>query len=81
MIVLPSAAVPRLRRVKQRSARTSRSPEGPGSATSSRSPRGSVAGRWSDPPAFNVYTVAPDGSLLVSDDGSNSIWRVSYTGK
>jgi glucose/arabinose dehydrogenase len=26
-------------------------------------------------------TAAPDGSLLVSDDGSNSIWRVSYTGK
>ena len=26
-------------------------------------------------------TVAPDGSLLVSDDGSNSVWRVSYTGK
>ncbi|MGA9389067.1 MAG: c-type cytochrome [Candidatus Sulfotelmatobacter sp.] len=26
-------------------------------------------------------TVAPDGSLLVSDDGSNSIWRVSYSGK
>jgi glucose/arabinose dehydrogenase len=25
--------------------------------------------------------VAPDGSLLVSDDGSNSIWRVSYTVK
>jgi glucose/arabinose dehydrogenase len=25
-------------------------------------------------------TVAPDGSLLVSDDGSNSIWRVSYIG-
>ena len=25
--------------------------------------------------------VAPDGSVLVSDDGSNSIWRVSYTGK
>ena len=25
--------------------------------------------------------VAPDASLLVSDDGSNSIWRVSYTGK
>jgi len=24
---------------------------------------------------------APDGSLLVSDDGSGSIWRVSYTGK
>jgi len=26
-------------------------------------------------------TVAPDGAILVSDDGSNSIWRVSYTGK
>jgi glucose/arabinose dehydrogenase len=26
-------------------------------------------------------TVAPDGSLLVSDDGSNSIWRVSYLEK
>jgi len=25
-------------------------------------------------------TVAKDGSLLVSDDGSNSIWRISYTG-
>jgi glucose/arabinose dehydrogenase len=25
--------------------------------------------------------VAADGSLLVSDDGSNSVWRVSYTGK
>jgi glucose/arabinose dehydrogenase/mono/diheme cytochrome c family protein len=25
-------------------------------------------------------TVAQDGSLLVSDDGSNSIWRVSYAG-
>jgi glucose/arabinose dehydrogenase len=25
--------------------------------------------------------VAPDGSLLVTDDGSNSIWRVIYTGK
>jgi glucose/arabinose dehydrogenase/cytochrome c5 len=25
-------------------------------------------------------TVAQDGSLLVSDDGSNSIWRLSYTG-
>jgi len=24
--------------------------------------------------------VAQDGSLLVSDDGSNSIWRISYTG-
>ena len=26
-------------------------------------------------------TVAKDGSLLVSDDGSKSIWRVSYSGK
>jgi glucose/arabinose dehydrogenase/mono/diheme cytochrome c family protein len=26
-------------------------------------------------------TEASDGSLLVSDDGSNSIWRVSYNGK
>jgi glucose/arabinose dehydrogenase len=25
-------------------------------------------------------TVAKDGSLLVSDDGSNSIWRISYSG-
>jgi len=25
-------------------------------------------------------TVAPDGSLLITDDGSNSIWRISYTG-
>ncbi|WP_242617938.1 PQQ-dependent sugar dehydrogenase [Edaphobacter modestus] len=26
-------------------------------------------------------TTAKDGSLLVTDDGSNSVWRVSYTGK
>jgi glucose/arabinose dehydrogenase len=26
-------------------------------------------------------TVAKDGSLLISDDASNSIWRVSYTGR
>ena len=26
-------------------------------------------------------TVAIDGSLLVTDDGSNTIWRISYTGK
>jgi len=26
-------------------------------------------------------TVAQDGSLLVTDDGSNSIWRVSYVGR
>jgi len=38
-------------------------------------------------PTGNVWgrpvgiTVAPDGSLLVTDDGSNSIWRVVYTGK
>ena len=25
-------------------------------------------------------TVAPDGSLLITDDGSNSVWRVSYVG-
>ena len=25
--------------------------------------------------------VAQDGSLMVTDDGSNSIWRVSYSGK
>jgi hypothetical protein len=25
-------------------------------------------------------TVAQDGSLLVTDDGSNSIWRICYTG-
>jgi glucose/arabinose dehydrogenase len=25
-------------------------------------------------------TETPDGSLLVTDDGSNSIWRISYTG-
>jgi glucose/arabinose dehydrogenase len=25
--------------------------------------------------------VAKDGSLLVSDDGTGSIWRVSYEGK
>jgi glucose/arabinose dehydrogenase len=33
---------------------------------------------WGRPVAV---AVAPDGSLLVSDDGSNSIWRVSYVGK
>jgi len=38
-------------------------------------PDGSV---WGRPVGV---TVAPDGSLLVSDDGSNSIWRVSYVGK
>ena len=26
-------------------------------------------------------TTAPDGSLLVTDDGSNSIWRVDYAGQ
>jgi glucose/arabinose dehydrogenase len=26
-------------------------------------------------------TVAPDGSLLVTDDGSKTIWRITYTGK
>ncbi len=26
-------------------------------------------------------TVAKDGSLFITDDGSRSIWHVSYTGK
>ena len=26
-------------------------------------------------------TVAPDGSLLITDDASNAIWRVTYVGK
>jgi len=26
-------------------------------------------------------TTAPDGSLLVTDDGSNSVWRINYVGK
>ena len=26
-------------------------------------------------------TVAPDGSLLMSDDGTNTIWHIEYTGK
>jgi len=26
-------------------------------------------------------TAARDGSLMVTDDGSNSVWRVSYVGK
>jgi glucose/arabinose dehydrogenase len=25
-------------------------------------------------------TTAPDGSLLVTDDASNSIWRIEYVG-
>ena len=33
---------------------------------------------WGRPVAV---TVAPDGSLLVTDDGSKSIWRISYVGK
>ena len=33
---------------------------------------------WGRPVAV---TVATDGSLLVTDDGSNAIWRISYTGK
>jgi len=37
-------------------------------------PDGSVWGR-----PVGVAT-APDGSLMVTDDGSNSIWRVSYVG-
>ena len=28
-----------------------------------------------------TVAVAKDGALMVTDDGSNSIWRVSYVGK
>jgi glucose/arabinose dehydrogenase len=38
-------------------------------------PKGDV---WGRPVGI---AVAPDGSLLVSDDGSGSIWRVSHSGK
>ena len=38
-------------------------------------PNGNV---WGRPVGIAMAT---DGSLLVSDDGSNSIWRVSYTGQ
>jgi glucose/arabinose dehydrogenase len=38
-------------------------------------PNGNV---WGRPVGI---TVAPDGSLLVTDDGSNTIWRIAYTGK
>ncbi|HTV85436.1 MAG TPA: PQQ-dependent sugar dehydrogenase [Dyella sp.] len=37
-------------------------------------PNGQV---WGRPVSL---TVAPDGSLLVTDDGSNTIWRVDYVG-
>ena len=55
--------------------------------------QGKAAGEYEDfltgfvTPDGNVWgrpvgiAVAKDGSLLVSDDGSNSIWRVSYEGK
>lgn len=33
---------------------------------------------WGRPVAV---TTAPDGSLLVTDDGSGSIWRITYSGK
>jgi glucose/arabinose dehydrogenase len=39
------------------------------------SPQGDV---WGRPVGV---TVAKDGALMVTDDGSNSIWRVSYVGK
>lgn len=38
----------------------------------------SDANVWGRPVAV---AVAKDGSLIFSDDGSNSLWRVSYTGK
>jgi glucose/arabinose dehydrogenase len=28
-----------------------------------------------------VVTVATDGSLMVTDDGSNSIWRITYNSR
>jgi glucose/arabinose dehydrogenase len=55
--------------------------------------RGDAGGEYEDfltgfvLPDGNVWgrpvgvTVTSDGSLLVSDDGSNSIWKVSYSGK
>jgi glucose/arabinose dehydrogenase len=36
-----------------------------------------TGGVWGRPVGV---AVAQDGSLLVSDDGSNNIWRVSYVG-
>jgi glucose/arabinose dehydrogenase len=45
------------------------------SSPASCSPDGNVRGR---PVGI---TVTADGALLVSDDGSNSIWRVSYSRK
>ena len=39
------------------------------------SPQGDV---WGRPVGV---AVAKDGALMVTDDGSNSIWRVSYVGK
>jgi glucose/arabinose dehydrogenase len=38
-------------------------------------PNGDVWGR-----PVGVAT-APDGSLMVTDDGSKSVWRVTYSGK
>jgi mono/diheme cytochrome c family protein len=40
-------------------------------------PDGEVFWLWGRPVGV---TTAPDGALLVTDDGSNSIWRVSYVG-
>ena len=31
--------------------------------------------------ALSASTWGKDGSLIVSDDGSNTIWRITYTGK
>ena len=35
-------------------------------------------GLWRTGP---IGVTAPDGSLMVSDDGSQVVWRVSYMGK
>jgi glucose/arabinose dehydrogenase len=37
----------------------------------------SANSKWGRPTGV---TVAPDGSMLVSDDGGNRIWRIRYTG-
>lgn len=52
--------------------------------TPSGDPQPFFSGLVPDPAGKNVYgrpagvAVAPDGSLLISDDGANVVWRVSY---
>jgi glucose/arabinose dehydrogenase len=46
-----------------------------------------VTGWMEGPDSPNVWgrpvgvTQMPDGSLLISEDGNNRIWRLSYKGK